>query len=355
MSVWIRPAVQAAAAYVPGARPERASGARISRLASNELPFPPTHDLSEAASDAIANLNRYPDMGNAALVSVIAERARCSEEQVAVGAGSTTIIRDLLFACSGPDNHVLTAATTFPYYSVAATLAGAPVTQVPLADGVFDLNALSAAVTDHTSVIVLCNPNNPTGTMLDIDDIRKFSSKVPATVLIVIDEAYIEFSGEGTTALALRDEFDNILVLRTLSKAHGLAGLRIGYAIGPASVASAIRKVTPPFSIGSISQALAAHAVSAGPEGTFAERVARVLRSRERLESELERLAVPFYPSSANFVFLPLGDLTGSFVDACLRSDVLVRRFPGGARVTVGDDEDTARVIDIVRSWAAAR
>ncbi len=228
-------------AYVAGKPPAPRPGQQVYKLSSNENPHPPLPGVVEAAEAAVAQMNRYPDMGNSALYAALSERLGVPQERLAAGTGSVAVLYHLLQAFCDPGDEVVYAWRSFEAYPIAVSATGAVSVQVPVdADGRHDLDAMAAAVTDRTKVVVVCTPNNPTGPSVTDSELRAFVAKVPDHVLVVVDEAYREFVREEdpVDGLALAAEHANVAVMRTFAKAYGLAGFRVGYLVAHADVAA---------------------------------------------------------------------------------------------------------------------
>jgi histidinol-phosphate aminotransferase len=329
--------LEALPAYVPG----KAIPGAI-KLASNEVPYGPLPGVVEALTAAIADVHRYPDMGVVALRDALAERTKADPERIVTGCGSVALAEHLVRAACLPGDEVIYSWRSFEAYPIIAASAGATSVRVPNTDKhAHDLSAMSAAVTDRTRLIFVCNPNNPTGTALRRAELDRFLDAVPPTVLVVLDEAYREFVTDPDVPDGLTTYGDrpNVVVLRTLSKAWGLAGLRVGYLVAQPEVAGAVRKVVTPFSTSVAAQAAALAALKA--EDEMARRAALVVKERDRLLDAVRELTPGVPESQANFVWLPLADRAAAFGQACEERNVIVRPFAGdGVRVTVGTPEE---------------
>lgn len=281
-----RPVLEHFAPYRPGRRVAAPDG-RSFKLSSNESPFGPLPSVTAVIADALATVNRYPDNGAQQLTAAIARRFGVPPEHVAVGCGSVGVTQQLLTAAAEPGTEVLYAWRSFEAYPTLVGLAGAADVRVPLADETHDLPAMAAAVTERTRLIFLCNPNNPTGTVVSAPQIEEFLSRVPDNCLVVLDEAYREYVRDASVpdGIDLYRRWPNVAVLRTFSKAYGLAGLRVGFLIGREPVAQAVRKTMLPFSVNSIAQAAALASLAAEPE--LLERVESVVRERARVREAL--------------------------------------------------------------------
>lgn len=340
----MRPALGEIAAYKPGKRP--AAGQVAARLASNETPFPPLPSVADAVARAAAEAHRYPDPLATGMVEALAAHYALAPEQVAVGCGSVALVQQLLDVTVDQGDEVVYGWRSFEAYPVLTRLAGGVAVQVPLADAHLDLDAMRAAVTDRTRLVLLCSPNNPTGPALRRDDVARFLTEVPEHVLVVCDEAYYEFvtDGEAVDGVPMLDAHPNLAVLRTFSKAYGLAGLRAGYCLASAEVAAAMRKVQLPFSVSSVAQAAAIASLAATEE--LAARVATVVAERDAVGPALRELGFVVPPSQGNFVWLELGDLTTTVSEVLEQEGVLARAFAGdGIRVTVTEPGETERLL----------
>lgn len=343
-------------AYVPGRRPEKSNNTSIARLASNESPFAPLPSVQRALEAELSGANRYPDMGCAGVIADLAAHLEVDPARIAVGNGSSSLIRDLVTAVAGPDDEVLFATPSFPYYGNAAIIAGADPVRVVLNEAYgHDLDAMAQAITAQTRVVFVCNPNNPTGARLSRAAIAAFIAQVPERVLIVVDEAYIEFCPEGTDSLPLVAAYSNVAVLRTFSKAFGLAGLRVGYLVGPTDVVSFVRRVTVPFTVNTFAQVAARASLETGAQAELQARVRDLVEQRDELTARIHVLTIPIVESHANFVFLPLGERSAAFAATCEAHGVYVRAVGGGVRVSIGNAVENAQFLAAAEEWASAR
>jgi len=327
------------AGYKPGKAPA-VTGGRTFKLSSNESPYDPLPSVAAVIADAARHVNRYPDNTAADLTQAIAARFAVPAEHVAVGCGSVGIAQQLLEAVGEPGAEVVYAWRSFEAYPYLTELANATPVQVPLADFGHDLPAMAAAITGRTRLIFVCTPNNPTGTPVKRGELTEFLDQVPADCLVVLDEAYVQYvrDPEVPDGLSLYADRPNVAVLRTFSKAYGLAGLRVGYLIGAEPVAAAVRKTMLPFTVNSLAQAAAIASLAA--EAELLERVELVVKERDRVRSELLGQGWTVPPSEANFVWLPLGERSAEFSDACDAAGVSVRPYgTDGVRVTIADPE----------------
>jgi histidinol-phosphate aminotransferase len=321
------------AAYVPGA-----TLPGVIKLASNEIPEGPLPSVVAAISEAAAGVNRYPDNGVTALLDRLATRLDVSASRLSVGAGSVALCQQLVQATCGPSDEVLFAWRSFEAYPLISQVAGVRQCTVPLRDHTHDLAGMLDAISPSTRLVFVCNPNNPTGTAVRRDELISFLDAVPGEVLVALDEAYHEFvtdSGAGD-GVELGRSRSNIAVLRTFSKAYGLAGLRVGYCVAPEPITVALRKVSMPFSVSSLAQVAALASLEV--EDELLTRCGAVCAERERVRAELLTMGYPVPDSQANFIWLPLREQTAAFNDHCLGHKIVIRPFPGeGARVTISD------------------
>jgi histidinol-phosphate aminotransferase len=332
-----RPVLDRFAPYKPGKPPAAGSGPSY-KLSSNESPFGPLPSVVKVIAEAAGEINRYPDNGAAVLTDAIATRFAVPVSHVAVGCGSVGLVQQLLEAVTDPGTEVLYAWRSFEAYPYLADLAGATSVRVPLDDERQDLGAMADAITPATRLVFVCVPNNPTGTVVSSAGLKRFLDRVPGDCLVVLDEAYAEYvrDPEVPNGIEVYRDWPNVAVLRTFSKAYGLAGLRVGFLIGHEPVAAAARKTMLTFSVNAVAQAAAVASLAA--EAELLDRVELVIAERDRVRAELLGLGWTVPPTEANFVWLRLGDDTTGFADACGRAGISVRAFAGeGVRVSIGE------------------
>ncbi|MFC5719806.1 histidinol-phosphate transaminase [Streptomyces gamaensis] len=336
----LRAALERVPTYKPG-KPAAAGGPAAFKLSSNENPYPPLPGVLETAVAAAASLNRYPDLACTDLMAELADHFSVPLAHLATGTGSVGVAQQLVQSTAGPGDEVLYAWRSFEAYPIITRIAGATPVEVPLTGGaVHDLDAMLAAITDRTRLIFVCNPNNPTGTVVRRAELESFLDRAPAEVLVVLDEAYIEFirDADVPNGLELYRDRPNVCVLRTFSKAYGLAGLRVGFAVAHEPVAAALRKTAVPFGVSHIAQEAAI--ASLRSEEALRERVEALVGERARVADALTGQGWTLPESQANFLWLPLGERTLDFAAACERAGVVVRPFAGeGVRVTIGEAE----------------
>ncbi|MGA4840870.1 histidinol-phosphate transaminase [Streptomyces sp. G45] len=339
----LRAELDAIPAYKPGRNAESGEGGGpvVYKLSSNENPYPPLPGVMEKAVAAAGSFNRYPDYGCDALMREIAERFGVPVDHVATGVGSVGLSQQLVTATVTPGDEVLYAWRSFEGYPVVTTVGGGTSVMVPLTpEEKHDLDAMADAITDRTRLIFVCNPNNPTGTVVTRADLERFLDRVPSDILVVIDEAYVEFVRDPETpnGIDLYRDRPNVCVLRTFSKAYGLAGLRVGFAIAHPPVAAALRKTAVPFGVNQLAQDAAV--ASLRSEDELLGRVGSLVTERARVLEALRGQGWTVPDTQANFVWLRLGDRTADFAAACEQAGVIVRPYPGeGVRVTIGETE----------------
>ncbi|WP_043265264.1 histidinol-phosphate transaminase [Streptomyces sp. CT34] len=334
----LRTALDGIPTYKPG-RPAPTGGRVTYKLSSNENPYPPLPGVMESVVAAAGSFNRYPDMACTGLMAELAERFSVPVEHLATGTGSVGVAQQLLQATAGPGDEVIYPWRSFEAYPIITQISGAASVKVPLTSGEgHDLEAMLASITDRTRLIFVCNPNNPTGTVVRRAELESFLDRVPGDVLVVLDEAYREFirDEEVPDGIDVYRDRPNVCVLRTFSKAYGLAGLRVGFAVAHEPVAAALRKTAVPFGVSQLAQDAAV--ASLRSEEALLERVEALVAERTRVYDGLVGQGWTVPESQANFVWLRLGDRTTDFAAACERDGVVVRPFPGeGVRVTIGE------------------
>jgi histidinol-phosphate aminotransferase len=346
-----RPILDQFIPYKPGQTASAPDG-RSFKLSSNESPFGPLPSVVKVIAEAAGQVNRYPDDGAAELTEAISARFGVPASHVAVGCGSVGLTQQLLETVGEPGAEVLYAWRSFESYPVLSDLAGATSVRVPLREEAHDLPAMADAITGRTRLIFVCNPNNPTGTVVHRAELEEFLGRVPEDCLVVLDEAYSEYVRDADVPDGLRLYRDraNLAVLRTFSKAYGLAGLRVGFMVAHEPVAAAVRKTKLPFTVNALAQAAAIASLEAGAE--LLERVEAVVKERDRVRGELQGQGWTVPPTEANFVWLRLGDDTADFAEACDRTGVSVRPLGAdGARVSIGDRDANDALLAVARAY----
>lgn len=347
MTARTRPDLDAIPGYIPG----RTVAGAI-KLASNETTAGPLPSVRDAIADAVAGVNRYPDNAATALTDALADFLDVPSANVVVGCGSVSLCQELVQATCSAGDEVVFGWRSFEAYPIVTLVAGATAVRVPLTDDdVHDLDAMAAAVTDRTRLMFVCNPNNPTGTVVDPADLDRFLDTVPEHVLVVLDEAYFEYTDRRIDGVEVGRTRPNVMVLRTFSKAYGLAGLRVGYGVGAPSVVTAMKKVHTAFSVSSVAQSAAIASLAASDE--LLSRTEIVVAERARLRDGLREAGYQVADSFANFVWLPLGAASGRFSADATDARILVRAYgDDGVRVTVGDPHENDAFLDFAAAAA---
>ena len=351
----VRQVVRDLPAYVPGRPPAPRPGVTTYKLSSNENPHDPLPGVLEAAVEAAGRMNRYPDMGCRELYAALADRLDVPATHLAAGTGSVAVLYHLLQAFCEPGDEVVYAWRSFEAYPIAVAVPGAVSVQVPLtADARHDLDAMAAAVTDRTKVVIVCSPNNPTGPSVRRAELEAFLDRVPPHVVVVLDEAYREFVRD-------QDPFDgvdvyrsrpNVVAMRTFAKAYGLAGFRVGYAVAAEPIAAAVRACALPFGVSSVAQAAAV--ASLAREAELLERVEAIVAERTRVATALRAQGWDVPDAQGNFVWLPLGDRATDFAAAAEGAGVMVRPFAGdGVRVSIGEPAGNDVLLEVAAAFRA--
>jgi histidinol-phosphate aminotransferase len=330
----------------------QATSADVVQLASNESPYPPVDEVVDAIREAAAGVNRYPDPTAQRLRSALAARYDFPAANIAVGNGSCEILLAAAEALLEPGTEVVYAWPSFSMYPHLAAVTGAEAVEVPLASGyVHDLEQMRLEVNERTRMLLVCNPNNPTSTHVSSEAIAEFVGKVPSRVLVILDEAYVEFQlvEDPDATLELLGRFPNLVLLRTFSKVYGLAGLRVGYALGSEQFRAAVDRVRQPFAVNHVAQAAATEALRHQDDVT--RRVERNAVERLWVAEELDGLGLTAAESQANFFWLELGDHDEQVVHGLGRRGVAVRAgaglgSAGHIRVTYGTRTENERLIE---------
>ena len=362
-----RPVFSQLPAYSAGKPAAKVEGLEQYKLSSNENPFGPVASVAEVLS-SFDQVHRYPDPLSTELRTKLSEQLGVDAEDIVTGAGSLGALQQIMatFAGGNPDgtqDEVIYAWRSFEAYPIVVGLAGAKSVQIPnLADGSHDLDAMAAAITDRTRVILLCTPNNPTGPALTEDQVRKFLVKVPKNVVVVIDEAYFEFCAVSpldaneqppVNGLDVYPDYNNVVILRTFSKAQGLAGLRVGYSISHPELTQHLRVGATPFAVSRLAERAAIASIDHSDE--VMNRVEHLVEEREKMVKRLKELGYDVPKTRANFVWLPLGERTPEFSALADANALSVRAFgTEGVRVSVGEDEANARLLQVCEEFISA-
>ncbi|MFH9552176.1 histidinol-phosphate transaminase [Streptomyces sp. NPDC017435] len=345
--VRVRSSLAQLPAYVPGRKLPGAAP-----LASNESPHGMLPGVVARLGELAGGVSRYPDMSATALVNALAAHHGVAPERIAVGAGSSEVCAQLLHSVVRPGDEVVFGWRSFEAYPILTAVAGGRAVRVPLREHGLDLDAMAEAITGRTRLVFVCNPNNPTSTAVGEQALRDFADRVPDDVLIVVDEAYREYADPALVpdALGLLGDRPNVVVLRTFSKAYGLAGLRVGYCVAPAEIAATVRKTQVPFSVSALAQEAAV--IALGEHAEVARRAALTVAERERVRKRLRALGYEVPASQANFVWLPLAGDSADFALYCLSGKVVVRPFLGeGVRVTIGLPQENDTLLALAADW----
>ncbi|KRE68447.1 aminotransferase [Arthrobacter sp. Soil736] len=352
-SVRPRPVVDRLPRYAAGKPPVAVDGLASYKLSSNENPLPPIPAVAEAIA-AQTDFNRYPDPLSTKLRTAIAAFLDVPADDVVTGAGSLGALNQLLTTFAGQNDdgkadEVIYAWRSFEAYPICVGLAGAESIRIPLTpDGRHDLDAMAAAVTVRTKVIMLCTPNNPTGPILTAAETERFINAVPSDVVVVIDEAYQEFvrAEDAVDGIRMYRKYPNVVVLRTFSKAHGLAGLRVGYSISQPELTQYLRVAATPFAVSQIAEQAAV--VSLQNYGQVVERVQSLVDERDRVTAGLRELGWFVPEAQGNFVWLNLGENSTEFAQLAGERALSVRAFGNeGVRVSIGEVEANTRFLEL--------
>lgn len=326
------------------------------KLASNETVYGPLPSVHAAIERAIAVVNRYPDNASVDLKAALAMHlgSDVAPEHIAVGSGSVTLCQQLVQITAAAGDEVMIGWRSFECYLPIIQVSGATTVRVPLTDHTHDLDAMLAAITDRTRLIFVCNPNNPTSTAVDPGALSRFVDAVPSHILVALDEAYVEYVRDGMlpNSLELALTRSNVVVLRTFSKAYGLAGLRVGYAVAHPDLITALDKVVMPFAVTNVAQAAAIASLEASAE--LMARTDALVGERTRVSDALREAGFELPPSQSNFVWLPLGSRTMDFTEQAAEAHLVVRPFADeGVRVTIGAPDENDALLRFARDWIA--
>ncbi|RKQ33781.1 histidinol-phosphate transaminase [Kocuria tytonis] len=333
----LRSALQALPPYKPGKSAAQSDVIQY-KLSSNENPYPPLPSVLDAVNQVSPEMNLYPDMTCQAVTQAVANRWGVKPSCVSFGSGSVEVASQIIRAVCEEGDEVVFAWRSFEAYPILTGLAGASAVHVPLDENErHDLPAMAAAITDRTRVVLVCTPNNPTGTSVTADELHEFMEQVPQNVLVVVDEAYVHFNVDPAAARGIDffRQYPNVVVLHTFSKAYGLAGLRIGYAIAPDYISAALRAVAIPFGVTNLAQQAALASLAA--ESEIEERITALVEQRDHVFRQLTEQGWGVVESQANFVWLRTGEHTLQAEEMFTRHGVIVRAFGDeGIRVSVG-------------------
>ncbi|WP_088102200.1 histidinol-phosphate transaminase [Halalkalibacter urbisdiaboli] len=333
---------------------------KVIKLASNENPFGASPKAAEAIRQAASETAIYPDGYAAFLREKVASKLGVAKNQLVFGNGSDEVIQFLCRAFLSPDTNTVTADPTFSQYKLNATIEGAEVREVPSIDGVHDLDAMLEAIDEKTRIIWVCNPNNPSGTYVNQVAFESFIERVPKHVLVVSDEAYYEYvtAEDYPETLPLLEKYENLMILRTFSKAYGLAALRVGFGVASPKLISLLDPIRPPFNNTTFAHLAAAAALE--DEQFITECVAKNTRGLEQFVAFCEKHNLYYYPSQTNFVLIDFKCPGNELFDYLLRRGFIVRSgealgFPTCVRITIGSEEQNDELFGILEGFLAEK
>lgn len=325
----------------------------IIKLASNENPLGPSPKVLAAIQEALPELTRYPDGAGFELKQAISNKFGLQKEQITLGNGSSDILDFICRAFVNPGENIVTSQHAFAIYGIIATIVGAHCIKVPAINYAHDLDAMAAAINDKTRVVFVTNPNNPTGTWINKNDLINFLDKIPANVLVLLDEAYFEYvqNADYPDGLSLLPAYPNLVVARTFSKAYGLAAMRVGYGASSVEVADLLNRVRPPFNVNSL--ALVAATASLSDDGYVQRSIAENSKGMQQLEAAFNELNIEYIPSVANFIAfkIPSPLKAAEVFQQLLAKGVIVRpiagyEMPDYLRVSIGTAQENQGFIE---------
>ena len=355
-TIRLRPALENLPAYIAG-KPAADDGIHRYKVSSNESHLPPIPSVRDAAVAAMESSNRYPDASAQQLRAALGQKHGVDPAQIALSTGSVAVSGDLVRAVVGEGDEVVFAWRSFEAYPILVGSHGGTPVPVPLTEaGEHDLEAMAAAVTERTRLVLLCTPNNPTGPSLSTEQVEDFLARVPEDVVVAIDEAYREFHDPATvlgTAGIFR-RHGNVVLLRTFSKLQGLAGLRIGYAVAHPRLARALGQVTVPFGAGAPAQAAALASLAPEAAEELERRAERIRSERSRVMAGLREQGWELPASQGNFVYFPLGERSAEFAEFADARGLVLRAYgTDGVRATIAEEEANDRLLAIAGEWIA--
>lgn len=328
----------------------------VIKLASNENPYGASSGVNTAVQQALSKIAVYPDGYARMLREKVAQQQNVSEKQIIFGNGSDEVILILCRSLLSPGDNIVTAVPTFPQYKHNAVIEGAEVKEVPLSEGVHDLDEMLAAIDENTKIVFVCNPNNPSGTYVNSERLKAFMKQVPEHILVVSDEAYFEYvtAEDYPDTLSMLGEYNNLLILRTFSKAYGIASLRVGYGIGSEEFVQSIEPGREPFNTNSLAQAAA---IAALDDTKFLQDcIESNMEEMKKFEEFCEKHGFHFYPSQANFILMSVGKPGGEVFDKLLKAGFIVRNgemlgFPEYVRITLGTKRQNEKIRAELLNW----
>jgi histidinol-phosphate aminotransferase len=333
---------------------------KVVKLASNENPYGASPKAAEAIRNIAGQTAIYPDGYAATIRETVANKIGVAQDQLVFGNGSDEVIQFLCRAFLSPETNTVTADPTFSQYKLNATIEGAEIREVPCVDGVHDLEAMLDAIDEQTRIVWVCNPNNPSGTYVGEKEFIRFLERVPSHVLVVSDEAYYEYvtAEDYPETLPLLEKYDNLMILRTFSKAYGLAALRIGYGVANSKLISILDPVRPPFNNTTFAHAAAVAAL--GDDAFIEDCVKKNTKSLKQFEEFCQKHQLTFYPSQTNFILIDFKRSGNDVFDYLLRKGFIIRSgealgFPTCVRITVGTDEENNELFSVLEEMLVSK
>lgn len=340
-------------AYKAGKSATSSAGIEVFKISSNENPYSPHPKIIEAITRAANSIQRYPDPNSTRLLERLADKYQVSPNQISLGTGSVAVLTQLIQASATHNDEVIFAWRSFEAYPIVTKVAGAIAVKVPLKENYeHDLDSMLKAITPKTKTILVCSPNNPTGTAVNKEQFINFLNQVPKDILVVLDEAYTEFVTDPTAINGIKDlnNENNLSILRTFSKAYGLAGLRVGFTIAQEPVIDYLKKVALPFGVSSIAQAAALAALD--NEVEIIQSVNTLILERDRVYKELTNFKVNIPNPQGNFIWFDLKDKSEAFAQACEQAGIIVRVFANeGVRATIAETVANNRLIEVASKF----
>jgi histidinol-phosphate aminotransferase len=340
-------------AYKAGQSAQSRSDIDVFKISSNENPYAPHPKIIEAISRAANSIQRYPDPNATRLVQKLADKYQVTPDQISLGTGSVAVLTQLIQASASVGDEVIFAWRSFEAYPIVTKVAGATAVKVPLTQNhEHDLPKMLGAITDKTKTILVCSPNNPTGPIVKKQDFINFLNEVPKDILVVLDEAYTEFVTDQSAINGAQDVISesNVAILRTFSKAYGLAGLRVGFTIAQEPVIDYLKKVALPFGVSSLAQAAAIAALEHEPE--LLQTVNALVLERDRVFNELTKQGWNLAQPQGNFIWFDLKEKSQEFAQACEAAGIVVRLFINeGVRATIAETVANNRLIEVASQF----
>jgi histidinol-phosphate aminotransferase len=349
----VRTDLQSLPAYKAGQKLQPRADLEVFKLSSNENTFPPLPSVLEAINTAAQSVNRYPDPLNTEMISAIAKSLGVSPENIAAGAGSVAVLGHLIQAMAAPGDEVIYPWRSFeayPIWTQICAVAGIPVALN--ADNSHNLDAMAAAITSRTKMVFICTPNNPTGNAVRSKDLHEFMEKVPSDVLVVIDEAYADFvtDSEMVSGMDFFNKYENVALLRTFSKAQGLAGMRVGYTVAQPEIADFVSRVSLPFGVNLLAQVAVIASFGEEAKKELRDRVEKISKQRDEVIEPLRNAGWNIGPQHANFFWISTSNVD-AIKEACEAAGVAVRPFPEGIRITIGEEEANNRIVKLLTDF----